>query len=196
MTTPLLLRVKVGADSLSELSSPTVGIFAASVSVGEMVSAGRVLGTVSVLGVSQTLRAPESLLGRVSAVIGGGRARVPVQYGDVLIRVSTEREVAGSAGGLAADTEHRGDRAAFVAPMSGRFYTRPAPDEPPFVSAGDTVCTGQTIGLLEVMKTFNRLAYEGADLPATAVVESIAPADGDDVARGDVILVLQSESDD
>ncbi|MGB5809260.1 MAG: biotin/lipoyl-containing protein, partial [Polyangiales bacterium] len=56
---------------------------------------------------------------------------------------------------------------------------------------GDTVTRGQTVGLLEVMKTFNRLVYQGNDLPESAVVKAVVPADGDDVVRGDVILALE-----
>jgi biotin carboxyl carrier protein len=81
---------------------------------------------------------------------------------------------------------------AFIAPMSGRFYSRPSPSEPPFVSDGDIVKRGQTLGLLEVMKTFNRLVYEGDSLPDAAKVEKVVPNEGDDVVRGDVILALRS----
>jgi len=51
---------------------------------------------------------------------------------------------------------------------------------------------GQTVGLLEVMKTFNRLVYQGDTLPEQATVEKIVPDEGDDVVRGDVILALGS----
>ena len=51
---------------------------------------------------------------------------------------------------------------------------------------------GQTLGLLEVMKTFNRLVYQGDALPDAAKVERVVPNEGDDVVRGDVILSLRS----
>jgi acetyl-CoA carboxylase biotin carboxyl carrier protein len=54
------------------------------------------------------------------------------------------------------------------------------------------VTHGQTVGLLEVMKTFNRLVYQGDGLPTHATVERILPKDGDDVVRGDPILLLDS----
>lgn len=41
-----------------------------------------------------------------------------------------------------------------VAPMDGSFWSKPSPDKPPFVKVGDVVSVGQTIGLIEVMKTF------------------------------------------
>jgi acetyl-CoA carboxylase biotin carboxyl carrier protein len=74
--------------------------------------------------------------------------------------------------------------------MSGRFYSRPSPNDPAFVSVGDEVSRGQTVGLLEVMKTFNRLVYQGDTLPERATVERIVPSDGDDVVKGDPILLL------
>ncbi len=54
---------------------------------------------------------------------------------------------------------------------------------------------GQTVGLLEVMKTFNRLVYQGDALPDEAKVETIVPKEGDDVVRGDVILALGSSAE-
>jgi acetyl-CoA carboxylase carboxyltransferase component len=43
---------------------------------------------------------------------------------------------------------------AIRAPMEGTFYARPSPNAPPFVEPGGAVSQGQTIALIEVMKTF------------------------------------------
>jgi acetyl-CoA carboxylase biotin carboxyl carrier protein len=45
-------------------------------------------------------------------------------------------------------------------PLPGTFYQRPAPDQPPFKSGGDAVAIGDTIGLVEVMKTFIEIKAE------------------------------------
>jgi acetyl-CoA carboxylase biotin carboxyl carrier protein len=37
------------------------------------------------------------------------------------------------------------------APMSGVFYRRPAPDQPPYVEKGDVVKKKQVLALLETM---------------------------------------------
>ena len=42
-------------------------------------------------------------------------------------------------------------------PMVGTFYRSPSPDQPAFVSEGDTVAVGQTLCILEAMKLFNEL---------------------------------------
>jgi acetyl-CoA carboxylase biotin carboxyl carrier protein len=59
------------------------------------------------------------------------------------------------------------------------------------VAVGDVITAGQTVGLLEVMKTFNRVTYGDGDGPDRARVRAIRPGDGDDLAGGDVILELE-----
>ena len=43
------------------------------------------------------------------------------------------------------------------APMSGVFYRKPAPDQPPYVEIGDIVKKKQILGLLETMKVFQKI---------------------------------------
>ena len=51
-----------------------------------------------------------------------------------------------------------GDEATIVtAPMLGVFYHRSSPNEPLFAHAGETIAEGQTIGLIEVMKSFHEV---------------------------------------
>jgi len=40
------------------------------------------------------------------------------------------------------------------------FYTRPDPGSPPYVSVGGFVKKGDTIGLLEIMKTFTAITSD------------------------------------
>ena len=77
------------------------------------------------------------------------------------------------------------------APSSGRFYRRPAPDKPPFIAVGDVIDEGKVIGLLEVMKTFTRIAYGGGDLPKRAKVTALHAADEADVAAGEALIGVE-----
>lgn len=49
------------------------------------------------------------------------------------------------------------------APMDGMFYLSPTPNDPPFVKIGDEIAPGQTVGLIEVMKSFYPLIYKGSN---------------------------------
>ena len=48
------------------------------------------------------------------------------------------------------------------APLPGTFYRKPAPEQPPFKADGDAVAAGDTVGLIEVMKTFTPVTAEEA----------------------------------
>ncbi len=190
MTHAYLLGAVRRGPTESELTAPTVGIFTSAASAGELVSAGQVIGRIEVLAVKYALRVPNGVAGRVTSDVGGGRTRVPVQYGDTLFTLSTTSKV-GATASAPSQAEGAEAKLSFLAPMSGRFYSRPSPAEAAFIRPGDTVQQGQTVGLLEVMKTFNRLVYQGESLPESAIVQRILPNDGDDVVRGDVILALK-----
>ena len=58
-------------------------------------------------------------------------------------------------------------------PMVGTFYSRPAPEEPPFVITGKKVKKGDTLCLIEVMKLFTAV-----EATADGTVEMIFAEDG------------------
>ncbi|MDQ3056585.1 MAG: acetyl-CoA carboxylase biotin carboxyl carrier protein [Pseudomonadota bacterium] len=53
------------------------------------------------------------------------------------------------------------------APMVGTFYTSPSPDKPVFVTVGQAVKQGETLGIIEAMKMFNPIE---ADVSGTVLV--------------------------
>jgi len=65
------------------------------------------------------------------------------------------------------------------AALPGVFYRRPAPDKDPFVEEGSAVSEGQTIGLIEVMKTFTEVKAETA-----GTVQRFLLSEGDEVEAG------------
>lgn len=58
----------------------------------------------------------------------------------------------------AADENAEPGTVAIVAPLLGRFYAQPEPGAPAFVSVGSEVTENTTVGLIEVMKTFNAVS--------------------------------------
>ena len=180
-------------DGKIELLSPSVGLWRDAPAVGTLLQPGLQMGAISVLGVHTAVEVPDGVRGVVVQVCDADRAKKPVGYQDVLLVVDPE-----IAGGVVADVAAESEVAVggltFTAPMSGRFYRRASPDKPPFVSEGDVIEAGQTVALLEVMKTFNRLAYGGKGLPSPARIVRVLPADGDDVDSGAALLELEDPS--
>ena len=60
-------------------------------------------------------------------------------------------------------------------PMPGTFYRRPDPDSDPFVNEGDKVSPGDTIGLVEVMKSFHEIKAQEEGTVSRFLVESEDP---------------------
>jgi len=70
-------------------------------------------------------------------------------------------------------------------PLPGTFYIRPNPESDPFKKTGDTVAVGDTIGLVEVMKTFIEIKSEIEGTFKSYIVDDVAP-----VTAGQVLAEL------
>jgi acetyl-CoA carboxylase biotin carboxyl carrier protein len=75
---------------------------------------------------------------------------------------------------------------AVTAPMVGKFYSAPAPSDPPYVEVGTKVVVGATLGLIEVMKVFASIKAETA-----GVVERILVSNGEFVEFGQPLFLLR-----
>jgi acetyl-CoA carboxylase biotin carboxyl carrier protein len=64
-------------------------------------------------------------------------------------------------------------------PMVGTFYMAPAPDKPPFVTVGQTVKAGDTLGIIEAMKMFNPIEAEVSGTVLKICAESGQPVEFD-----------------
>lgn len=64
-----------------------------------------------------------------------------------------------------------------VSPMVGIVYLSKDPQSPVFVKVGDTVSIGQTICLIEAMKTFNPIKSTKAGKITAVLVESGSPVE-------------------
>lgn len=168
------------------LLAPGPGLFRDAPEIGSLVRAGSIIGSLEVLGVIHRVRAPAGAFGVVCELSEGRRvARRPVGYGTRLMTLDPEG-VKDGARLIDEPGDDSGGGPVFCTPIGGRYYAKPAPGEPPFVKVGDALRGGETVALIEVMKTFNRVCYAGE--PAT--VSAIVPSDGEDLETGDVLLEL------
>ena len=63
-------------------------------------------------------------------------------------------------------------RPSVKAPLTGIFYSSPAPGSAPYVQVGGEVAVGQIIGLIEAMKLFNEIKSDLAGRVVRVVPES------------------------
>jgi len=75
---------------------------------------------------------------------------------------------------------------AVTSPMVGVAYLSPEPGSPPFVTLGQTVSAGQTLLLIEAMKTFNQIKAPKAGTVARILVANSTP-----VEYGEVLMIVE-----
>ena len=64
-----------------------------------------------------------------------------------------------------------------ISPMVGVAYLSPSPDAPTYIKVGDTISEGQTICLIEAMKTFNPIKADKAGRITEILIETGSPVE-------------------
>jgi acetyl-CoA carboxylase biotin carboxyl carrier protein len=127
-----------------------------------------------------------------------GLTEIEIEHGGSRIRVSRQamQAVAHHAPAPAAPVPapaesnapiaHRGPPAGAVpSPMVGTVYVAPEPGKPAFVKVGDNVKEGDTIFIVEAMKTMNPIAA-----PRAGKISEICVQDAQPVEFGQTLLVI------
>ncbi|HLI65494.1 MAG TPA: acetyl-CoA carboxylase biotin carboxyl carrier protein [Caulobacteraceae bacterium] len=84
----------------------------------------------------------------------------------------------------AAEAQVRGDEV--KSPMVGTVYLRPQPDAAPFVRIGDRVEAGQTLLIVEAMKTMNPI-----HAPRAGVIVAVLVDDAQPVEFGEPLVIIE-----
>lgn len=125
---------------------------------------------------------PATLQNLLEHLTAAGVEEIEIVRGDSRLFI---RRRPGASAGAGLSSQPADSRHAIVAPLTGVYYGRPKPEDPPFVAVGATVQPGQVVALIETMKLFNEVA---ADI-AGEVVE-IAPQEGDLVEAGHALVYI------
>jgi acetyl-CoA carboxylase biotin carboxyl carrier protein len=134
---------------------------------------------------------------RLAAVLEDtGLSEIEVERGDLRIRVARTLNVtvAAPAAAVAApaaptavtSTESLPAGEVVTSPMVGAAYLQAQPDSPPFVAVGERVAAGQTLLIIEAMKTMNAIAA-----PKAGVVRALLVVDGQPVEYGQPLVVIE-----
>ncbi|MDB5283403.1 MAG: acetyl-CoA carboxylase, biotin carboxyl carrier protein [Bacteroidota bacterium] len=68
----------------------------------------------------------------------------------------------------------------FRSPMVGTFYRKPGADKDPFVKVGDPIKSGDVLCIIEAMKLFNEIEFDGVEGKILKVlVEDSSPVEYD-----------------
>ena len=143
----------------------------------------------AIRALAQILR--ETDLSEIELVEGENRIRVVRQVTVAQVAVAAPMAapaaLPAAAPRAAAPVEDPADHpGAIPSPMVGVAYLSPEPAAPPFVTLGAKVQQGQTLLLIEAMKTFNQIRAPKAGTVTRILVESGTP-----VEFGEPLLIVE-----
>ena len=132
----------------------------------------------------------ENDLGEIEMADGDRRIRIArpkVTYAAPPMSAAATSAVAASAP-VAAEAasdlaKHPG---AVKSPMVGTAYLAPEPGKPNFVSVGDKVTAGQTLLIIEAMKTFNPIKAPKAGTVTQVLIDNAQP-----VEFGEALMIVE-----
>ncbi|MBL6613417.1 MAG: acetyl-CoA carboxylase biotin carboxyl carrier protein [Reyranella sp.] len=133
----------------------------------------------------------ETGLGEVELAEGDKRIRVARPAVTVAAAPMTPAAAAPAAAGAAAAPAAGGNDlgkhpGAVKSPMVGTAYLSPEPGKPHFVAVGDKVTAGQTLLIIEAMKTFNPIKAPKAGTVTQILVDNARP-----VEFGEPLMIVE-----
>ncbi|TCM76961.1 acetyl-CoA carboxylase biotin carboxyl carrier protein [Rhodovulum steppense] len=124
----------------------------------------------------------DSLDVRVSRSLPAPMA-APVMHSPAPLAMPAMQAAAPAAAPAEDPAQHPG---AVTSPMVGTAYLQPEPGSDSFVKVGDTVTEGQTLLIIEAMKTMNHIPA-----PRSGTVKRILIEDGAPVEYGAPLMILE-----
>ena len=117
--------------------------------------------------------------------------KVDVQQGD--LHIILERGATAQTASFAMHAQSKqpepaqpDEKDAVRSPISGVFYLSKEPGAAPFVQVGATVNKGDTLCIIEAMKTMNEIRA-----PRAGIIAGILATDGATLAAGDALFLLR-----
>lgn len=127
----------------------------------------------------------------VDALTGSAAAELRLSSDGMDLHVRFVDTVAPTAADAAAHHSHPAQKGTLTvpAPMPGTVYLAPSPSAQPFVAIGDRVGEGDTLLLIEAMKSMQPITA-----PSEAVVEEVLIADEETVEMSQPLIRLRPVS--
>jgi biotin carboxyl carrier protein len=177
-------------NSTWKLLSPGVGIFYPSFRKGNWIGPDMTIGKLHILNKTFSITVPKNVSGWAEKPKNMNKA-YPISYGEVIITLTQDEREKERLGVDKKDKDNKNgsaDTEQIVSPTDGVFYRKPHPDEPSYVNVGDTVNEGDILGLVEIMKCFNKISNP---VPSKGIIKEILIDDAMEVKSGQTLFLIK-----
>lgn len=198
MTDTTLHIMSEMSQDQQRILAPAAGYYSERPQTGAFLIGGSFVGKLKILNQYYDLHLPEDIYGQVWAEEKADLV-IPVEYGQELFRLNPERSLFDKRIALTevetkikeADTGMPEEGFVITAFTNGIFYAKPSPEAPPFVSKGQEIEKGKALGLIEVMKTFNHIIFQGTGKSAKGKIKKIYVKDSQEVKQGEPLFLIE-----
>jgi len=129
----------------------------------------------------------ETELSEIEIEQSGLRLRVARQLnGTVAVAAAAPAAPAAPAAGDSSEGDLANHPGVVTSPMVGTIYVAPEPEAAPFVKVGQSVSEGDTLVIVEAMKTMNHIPA-----PRSGVVTRILVSDGQPIEFGEPLAIIE-----
>ncbi|AXO15369.1 acetyl-CoA carboxylase biotin carboxyl carrier protein [Thalassospira indica] len=118
--------------------------------------------------------------------VAAGDNRIRVARQGTMVAAAPAVAPAASAPAVAAPSDAASHPGAVKSPMVGVVYFAPEPGAAPFISVGASIAEGQTLMLIEAMKTFNPIRA-----PKSGKITQIIATDGHPVEYDEPLVIIE-----
>jgi biotin carboxyl carrier protein len=193
----LMQNLKViteATNAETRVLSPSVGFCSLTIKPGKYLSAGAFIGKLKIMNTNINLYLPADAFGKV--IIAEKRDKMfQVEYKQELFRLSSDsipsNKETKKVQTKIIDQNEPDDGYLIRASSTGIFYRRSSPDAPAYVKEGQKIEKGKIVGLIEVMKTFNHIVFQGTDNSDSGVIKKILCKDAQEVKLGEGLFLVE-----
>lgn len=197
MGTNKLLVLSEEKESIFSITAPVLGLYSNLPITGEFINKGALVGKVRILNTLYHLYLPPNLSGTVINCNKNRDLIIPLEYHQELFSLGPDRPDQNNTSQLIAHNKNSKDNTplehgfAVTSFTTGIFYSSPSPDLPPFVTEGQQIEQGKVLGLIEVMKTFNHLTFQGTKNSDRGIIKKILVRNNQEVKLGESLFLIE-----
>jgi hypothetical protein len=181
MSNKLQALIDKNKSNLILLNSPAVGIIINSISNRQYLDSETIIAKIKILNNTKTIISPRKITGKIKKIncqLG------PIHYGQNLVILENKQLINNT---NIINKKQKNEY--YTSPMDGMFYRRSSPNTEAFINKNDIIKSGDVLGIIEVMKCFYKLQYEGIEFKK---ITQILVANSQPVCVGTKIFKLTS----
>lgn len=164
------------------ICSSNVGKINIKIREKENIKKGTIIGDIEIIKKRYLLVIDQDISGKVISRIKNEKHYV--EYGDPLFILSLNTETLKKKENKKITGEN------IISHIDGMFYRRPSPKDEDFIKEGSIIKKGDTLGLIEVMKCFYPLYYNGEK---EKKVKKIINKNASTVKEGEILFILSEK---